>query len=167
MKRGTSATLVCILFTWMIVQFFFPFTSPAHCHGHRERDRERQTDRQTDRLGVEASWTATVTAFSRSNKHPTNQEKVEIYTSHILRPPAYRAPTICTSRWFIQFGGFDDDEVFQFTADGVHMKTYEVRKEPSKKWYSHKHHGPGLTYLVGIATKSQRVVWCIDLQPHT
>jgi DDE superfamily endonuclease len=39
------------------------------------------------------------------------------------------------------------------------MRTYEVRKRPSRKWYSHKHHGPGLTYLVGIATKSQRIIW--------
>jgi hypothetical protein len=39
------------------------------------------------------------------------------------------------------------------------MKTYEVRKDPSKKWYRHKHHGPGLTYLIGIAIKSQRLIW--------
>jgi DDE superfamily endonuclease len=64
----------------------------------------------------------------------------------------------------IQYGNFDEDDVFLFTTDGVHCRTYEVRKEPSKKWYSHKHHGPGLTYLIGIATKTQRVVW-ID-GPH-
>lgn len=59
----------------------------------------------------------------------------------------------------IKFGGFDKDEIFLLSLDGVHCRTFEVRKDPSTKWYSHKHHGPGVTYLLGIAIKTSRLIW--------
>jgi hypothetical protein len=49
--------------------------------------------------------------------------------------------------------------VFCVTVDGVHCTTYECRKAPSAKWYSHKSHGPGLAYKIGISIWQNRVVW--------
>jgi DDE superfamily endonuclease len=56
-------------------------------------------------------------------------------------------------------GGFDEDEIFLLSVDGVHCKTFEVRTDPGTKWYSHKSHGPGVTYLLGIAIKRNKLVW--------
>ena len=58
---------------------------------------------------------------------------------------------------------FEDDEieddVFIMTVDGVHCRVQEVRKDPGSKWYSHKSHGAGLSYELGIAIRSDRLVW--------
>jgi len=58
---------------------------------------------------------------------------------------------------------FDDDEikddVFIMTVDGVHCRIQEVRKDPGSKWYSHKSHGAGLSYELGIAIRSDQLVW--------
>lgn len=59
----------------------------------------------------------------------------------------------------IQMGGFDNDEIFIISIDGVHCRIQEVRKDPSAKWYSHKFHGAGLSYELGIAVRSNRLVW--------
>jgi hypothetical protein len=52
-----------------------------------------------------------------------------------------------------------DDIIFALTVDGVHCHTYECRKLPSAKWYSHKSCGPGLAYELGIAIHENRSVW--------
>ena len=59
----------------------------------------------------------------------------------------------------VQFGGFDEDEVFILSVDGVHCRMQEPRKDPGSKWYSHKFNGAGVTYELGIAIRSDRLVW--------
>ena len=58
---------------------------------------------------------------------------------------------------------FEDDEIaddiFIITVDGVHCRVQEVRKDPGTKWYSHKSHGAALGYELGIAIRSDRLVW--------
>ena len=61
-------------------------------------------------------------------------------------------------KWF-EDGEIDDDDIFMISVDGVHCKTGEVRKQPGSKWYSHKSHGAGLAYELGIAIRSNRLVW--------
>ncbi len=41
----------------------------------------------------------------------------------------------------------------------MHCKTYEARKNPTAKVYSHKSHGPALAYELGIAVFENRLVW--------
>ena len=59
----------------------------------------------------------------------------------------------------VVFGEFKDDPIFIISVDGVHCKTYEARKNPTAKVYSHKTHGPGLAYELGIAVFESRLVW--------
>jgi DDE superfamily endonuclease len=59
----------------------------------------------------------------------------------------------------VVWGTFDEDEVFLITVDGVHCRIREVRKDPGAKWYDHKSNGPGLAYELGIALRSNRLVW--------
>ena len=61
-------------------------------------------------------------------------------------------------KWFEE-GDIDDDDIFLVSVDGIHCRTYEVRKDPGKKWYSHKSHGAGLAYELAIAVRSDRLVW--------
>jgi hypothetical protein len=56
-------------------------------------------------------------------------------------------------------GNFEHDTVFVISVDGVHCKTYEARKHPSAKVYSHKNHGPAVAYELGIAIYEDRLVW--------
>jgi DDE superfamily endonuclease len=59
----------------------------------------------------------------------------------------------------VRWGGFEDDEIFIVSVDGVHCKIQEVRKDPGAKWYSHKFNAAGVTYELGIAVRSNRLVW--------
>jgi hypothetical protein len=59
----------------------------------------------------------------------------------------------------IVWGNFDEDEIFVISVDGVHCRTAECRKHPSRKWYSHKFAGPGLAYELGIAIRRNQLVW--------
>jgi hypothetical protein len=59
----------------------------------------------------------------------------------------------------VQMGGFEDDEIFIISVDGVHCRIQEVRKDPGAKWYSHKFNAAGVTYELGIAIRSNRLVW--------
>jgi len=52
-----------------------------------------------------------------------------------------------------------EDHTFIMTVDGVHCSVQEVRKDPGSKWYSHKSHGAGLSYELGVAIRSNRLVW--------
>ena len=49
--------------------------------------------------------------------------------------------------------------VFVVSVDGVHCKINEPRKEPSAKWYSHKHAQAGLVYELGVAVFESKIVW--------
>jgi len=53
----------------------------------------------------------------------------------------------------------DDDEIFIITVDGVDCSIQEPRRFPSREWFSKKYNGPGLTYELGIAIHSNRLVW--------
>ena len=44
------------------------------------------------------------------------------------------------------------------TVDGVHFRTYESRKKPTAKVYSHKSNGPAMTYEIAIAIHESRVL---------
>ena len=44
----------------------------------------------------------------------------------------------------IRFEGFNNDDVFWISVDGVHFETEEFRLDPSKKYYSHKKNSAGL-----------------------
>ena len=54
--------------------------------------------------------------------------------------------------------GSNLDEVFIISVDGIHCRIYEPRIEPSTKWFSHKFHGPGLVYELGIAIFHNQIV---------
>ena len=43
------------------------------------------------------------------------------------------------------------------SVDGTDMRTYEPRRF-SKKWYSHKFHGPGLRYEIAVAIRTGLIV---------
>jgi DDE superfamily endonuclease len=59
----------------------------------------------------------------------------------------------------VVWGGFNFKEIFIVSVDGIHCRIQEVRKEPGAKGYSHKSNGPGLSYELGIAIRSNRLVW--------
>jgi hypothetical protein len=59
----------------------------------------------------------------------------------------------------VVFEGFDENETWLLSVDGVHFKIHEVRTDPSTKWYSHKSHGPGLGYEFGLAIRRDVLVW--------
>jgi hypothetical protein len=59
----------------------------------------------------------------------------------------------------VQWGGFEDEEIFIISVDGVHCRIQEVRKEPGAKWYSHKFNAAGVSYELGIAVRTDRLVW--------
>ena len=59
----------------------------------------------------------------------------------------------------IVFGDFDALQVFLASIDCVHFKCQEFRTDPSGKWYSHKHNGPGVSYEVCHDTIKDRIVW--------
>ena len=59
----------------------------------------------------------------------------------------------------IVFTDFEAWQVFLASLDCVHTKVQEFGTDPSSKWYSHKHNGPGLTYLLAVDTVKDRIVW--------
>ena len=79
-------------------------------------------------------------------------DKIMIYAKAIQRLKKHKV------KWF-EDGDYDDDEIFLVSVDGIHCRTFEVRKDPGKKWYSHKSHGAGLAYELAIAIRSDRLVW--------
>ncbi len=59
----------------------------------------------------------------------------------------------------LRWGGFDEEEVFIISVDGVHCRIQEVRTDPGAKWYSHKFNAAAVSYELGIAVRSNRLVW--------
>jgi hypothetical protein len=59
----------------------------------------------------------------------------------------------------VRWGGFEDEEVFIISVDGVHCRVQEVRTDPGAKWYSHKFNAAAVSYELGIAIRSNRLVW--------
>jgi hypothetical protein len=52
-----------------------------------------------------------------------------------------------------------DDEVIIVSVDGIHCMISEPRTMPSSKWYSHKTHGPALSYKIAIAIQHNKIVY--------
>jgi hypothetical protein len=59
----------------------------------------------------------------------------------------------------IVFGGFDEDEFFIITVDGVNFRTQEFRLDPSSKWFDHKTKSAGLTYELALSIRRNALVW--------
>jgi hypothetical protein len=59
----------------------------------------------------------------------------------------------------IVLGEFEHDTIYIVSVDGVHCRTYEARKNPTAKVYSHKNHGPAVAYELGVAIYEDRLVW--------
>jgi hypothetical protein len=53
----------------------------------------------------------------------------------------------------------DSDDVFVISIDGTHCRINEPRGEPSAKWFSKKFSQAGLSYELGIAIRSNQLVW--------
>lgn len=51
------------------------------------------------------------------------------------------------------------NENFVMTVDGTHCPISEPRTQPSADWYSHKFHGPGLGYEIGLSIFKNQVIW--------
>jgi hypothetical protein len=51
-----------------------------------------------------------------------------------------------------------DPTVLFGSLDGVHCHIEEPKKFPSTKWYSHKFHGPGLTYQIILSLHEDKVL---------
>lgn len=51
------------------------------------------------------------------------------------------------------------------SIDGVHCDIEEPRKCPSKKWYSHKSNGPGLTYQIILSLHENKLLSVIGPYP--
>lgn len=49
-------------------------------------------------------------------------------------------------------------EIFIVSVDGVHCTIQEPRQMPSSTWFSHKTHGPALSYEIAIAIQHNQVV---------
>ena len=62
----------------------------------------------------------------------------------------------------VYIGGFKNETIHVYSVDGVHSSTRECKKNPTAKVYSHKFHGPGVTYRVGIAIFESRMPWIKD-----
>jgi hypothetical protein len=58
----------------------------------------------------------------------------------------------------IKFEGFDNREIFIASVDGTHCPIFEIRQDPSTKWFSHKFNGPGLSYELAVAIKTSRLL---------
>jgi hypothetical protein len=82
-------------------------------------------------------------------REETVRRRIKDYTQKIQQLKATK----------VQMGGFDDDEVFIISVDGVHCRIQEVRKDPGAKWYSHKFNAAGVGYELGIAVRTNRLVW--------
>lgn len=59
----------------------------------------------------------------------------------------------------IKWGDFHHEEVFVISIDGVHFRIFEPRGDPGAHWYDHKSNSAGVTYELGIAIRSSRLVW--------
>jgi hypothetical protein len=93
-------------------------------------------------------------------------------TKHVLAGRwALSKKKICVTCWLcvqkiqelkerkVQWGNFEDNEVFIISVDGVHCQVQEVRRAPGSKWYSPKHHSAGVSYELGIAIQQNQLVW--------
>ena len=61
---------------------------------------------------------------------------------------------------------FPEDQIFLLTVDGVNFRIWEPRvKNPGSRWYDHKSHSAGLTYLVAIDVRRSRICWIDGPRP--
>ncbi len=54
---------------------------------------------------------------------------------------------------------FKNGAIYAYSVDGVHCRTRECQKNPTKSVYSHKFQGPGIAYKVGLAIYENRALW--------
>ena len=48
---------------------------------------------------------------------------------------------------------------FLYSVDGTHCRILEPRREPDKKWYSHKLNKPAVAYEVALHLYQNKVAW--------
>jgi DDE superfamily endonuclease len=53
----------------------------------------------------------------------------------------------------------DDEHHFIASLDGVHCLISEVRRDPDKKWFSHKHKRAGVVYELAISIYYGSLIW--------
>jgi hypothetical protein len=52
------------------------------------------------------------------------------------------------------------DESFIASLDGIHCRISEIRSNPSKEWFSHKHNGPAVSYELAISIHGPKtLIW--------
>eukprot|EP01038_Epipyxis_sp_PR26KG_P018383 gene18383-25900_t len=51
------------------------------------------------------------------------------------------------------------------SPDGIHCCPIQEPSPFSAKWYSHKFHGPGITYEVGLNIRRGAIVWAYGGYP--
>jgi hypothetical protein len=65
----------------------------------------------------------------------------------------------CLKEKKVVWGGWEDDEIFIGSVDGVNCRIQEVRKDPGSKWFDYKSNGAGVGYELGIAIQSGNLIW--------
>jgi hypothetical protein len=65
----------------------------------------------------------------------------------------------CLKEKKVVWGGWEDDEIFIGSVDGVNCRIQEVRKDPGSKWFDYKSNGAGVGYELGIAIRSGNLIW--------
>jgi len=64
----------------------------------------------------------------------------------------------------ITFKGLNPDCKF-CPVDTIHIRCFEFRCDPDSKWYSHKFHGPGVSFEVVCDSVSGRILWINGPKP--
>ena len=69
-------------------------------------------------------------------------------------------------KWIFGEDNIDNHpESFIISADGIHCRVWEPRISPSTGWYSVKYNKAGLSYELGIAIYSNKLVWIAGPYP--
>jgi DDE superfamily endonuclease len=81
--------------------------------------------------------------------------------SKLLWRYTHAIQALCASKikWIEDWNNPDHvDEIMIISVDGVHCTIREPRQMPSSSWFSHKTHGPALSYEIAIAIQHNKVV---------
>jgi hypothetical protein len=62
-------------------------------------------------------------------------------------------------RWDVNQPHRDDEVICVISVDGTHCRIREPRGDPNANWFSHKSHGPGLNYEIGLDVYESKLVW--------
>ncbi len=66
---------------------------------------------------------------------------------------------------FFDVGTLHPQRVFLGTVDCVHCPVNEFRTDPNSKYYSHKFHGPGVTYEIVMDVCDSKARWVAGPKP--